>query len=198
MSQLIGDELQQLFDEVDSLAVALRRFSRSEGAGRRISVPGRAMLCLISNERGVTVPRIARLRGTSRQNVQSLANRLAAAGLVEYVANPDHRRSERLRLTESGRRSLRAANQVQAVRLTTLLPHVSEEAVLSCIALLSQVRAQFGIPRQARPFPSKARRRTRSQADVSTVGTQPVEPRPPAMDVSTDFSPPEELPVSLL
>lgn len=50
----------------------------------------------------LTVPEIARMRPTSRQRMQRLANELAAEGLVEFVDNPRHRRSKLVRLTAKG------------------------------------------------------------------------------------------------
>src|SRR5688572_29770513 len=46
-----------------------------------------------------TVPQIARMRPTSRQRMQRLADELAAAKLVEFIDNPRHRRSKLVRLT---------------------------------------------------------------------------------------------------
>jgi DNA-binding MarR family transcriptional regulator len=50
----------------------------------------------------LTVPRIARMRPTSRQRMQRLANELAAEGLVEFIDNPKHGRSKLVRLTRKG------------------------------------------------------------------------------------------------
>jgi DNA-binding MarR family transcriptional regulator len=50
----------------------------------------------------LTVPQIARMRPTSRQRMQRLANELAAEGLVEFIDNPKHRRSKLVRLTPKG------------------------------------------------------------------------------------------------
>ena len=50
----------------------------------------------------LTVPQIAQMRPTSRQRMQRLADELAAAGLVEFIDNPKHRRSKLLRLTRKG------------------------------------------------------------------------------------------------
>ena len=50
----------------------------------------------------LTVPQIARMRPTSRQRMQRLANELAAEGLVEFVDNPQHQRSKLVRLTPKG------------------------------------------------------------------------------------------------
>ena len=50
----------------------------------------------------LTVPQIARMRPTSRQRMQRLADELAAEGLVEFIDNPKHRRSKLVRLTPKG------------------------------------------------------------------------------------------------
>jgi DNA-binding MarR family transcriptional regulator len=50
----------------------------------------------------LTVPQIARMRPTSRQRMQRLADELAADGLVEFIDNPRHRRSKLARLTRQG------------------------------------------------------------------------------------------------
>ena len=55
-----------------------------------------------------TVPQLARGRDCSRQHVQVLVNRLVADGMAELIANPDHRRSSLVELTEGGRAALEA------------------------------------------------------------------------------------------
>jgi DNA-binding MarR family transcriptional regulator len=50
----------------------------------------------------LTVPKIAEMRPTSRQRMQRLADELAAEGLVEFVDNPQHRRSKLVQLTPKG------------------------------------------------------------------------------------------------
>ena len=50
----------------------------------------------------LTVPQIARMRPTSRQRMQRLADELAVEGLVEFIDNPRHRRSKLVRLTRKG------------------------------------------------------------------------------------------------
>ncbi|HEY6703628.1 MAG TPA: hypothetical protein VI010_05995, partial [Xanthobacteraceae bacterium] len=45
---------------------------------------------------------IARMRPTSRQRMQRLADELAADGLIKFVDNPKHRRSKLVQLTPKG------------------------------------------------------------------------------------------------
>jgi DNA-binding MarR family transcriptional regulator len=58
----------------------------------------------------LTVPQIAQLRPTSRQRMQRLADELAAEGLVEFVDNPRHRRSNLVQLTRKGDARYREMN----------------------------------------------------------------------------------------
>ena len=76
-----------------------------------------------------TVPDIARARPVARQRIQRLADEAEAAGLVEFIDNPRHRRSRLVRLTAQGAReyerlsravraqSARAAASIDAARL---------------------------------------------------------------------------------
>ena len=50
----------------------------------------------------LTVPQIARMRPTSRQRMQRLADELAVDGFVEFIDNPKHRSSKLVRLTRKG------------------------------------------------------------------------------------------------
>jgi DNA-binding MarR family transcriptional regulator len=58
----------------------------------------------------LTVPQIAKMRPTSRQRMQRLADELAAEGLVEFIDNPRHRRSKLVRLTTKGSARYRQLN----------------------------------------------------------------------------------------
>ncbi len=58
----------------------------------------------------LTVPQMARMRPTSRQRMQRLADELAADGLVKFVDNPKHRRSKLVQLTSKGNAHYREGN----------------------------------------------------------------------------------------
>lgn len=64
----------------------------------------------------LTVPQIAEMRPTSRQRMQRLADELAADGLVEFVDNPRHQRSNLVRLTRKGE----ARYRTMSARLLTM------------------------------------------------------------------------------
>jgi DNA-binding MarR family transcriptional regulator len=79
-----------------------------------------------------SVPQLARRLGAARQNVQRVADLLVGEGLAIFEANPDHKRSPQLVLTDSGRATLREltknarsyyralANEFSDQELTTL------------------------------------------------------------------------------
>jgi DNA-binding MarR family transcriptional regulator len=70
---------------------------------------------LALEERPLTVPQIARRMGLTRQSVHSTVTRLVRDGLLELAPNADHRRSQLVRLTESGETTYAAVDERQAV-----------------------------------------------------------------------------------
>src|SRR5262247_1670492 len=58
----------------------------------------------------LTVPQVARMRPTSRQRMQRLADELAAEGLIRFIDNPKHRRSKLVQLTPKGGARYREMN----------------------------------------------------------------------------------------
>src|SRR5829696_29582 len=77
----------------------------------------------------LTVPQIARMRPTSRQRMQRLADELAAARLVEFIDNPKHRRSKRVRLTPKGLSRYGALNVELLTIASTLGIDMSERDI---------------------------------------------------------------------
>lgn len=61
-----------------------------------------------------TVASIARTMGLARQSVQRTADVLERDGIVEFAANPAHRRAKLVRLTRRGRRILDRITDAQA------------------------------------------------------------------------------------
>src|SRR6184192_1276169 len=92
------ERLEALFEEVRLLAKRLRLPGNSTEPGDAVGAGEISVLRALSEQGTQTVPQIARLRGTSRQNIQILVNRLASQGLVEFSSNPAHKRSELVNL----------------------------------------------------------------------------------------------------
>lgn len=74
---------------------------------------------------GLTVPGIARVLGQSRQAVQRLTDVMVEDGLVSYEANPKHKRSVLVLLTDTGKDAYNQLRDVQdpwAIRNTEDIP----------------------------------------------------------------------------
>jgi DNA-binding MarR family transcriptional regulator len=87
----------------------------------------------------LTVPQIAAMRPTSRQRMQRLADELAAEGLVEFVENPRHRRSQLVRLTSVGEAHHRELSASLLSLSSTLAVHLGEPEIRRTIEILQQL-----------------------------------------------------------
>src|SRR5258708_1691561 len=100
------DDLDALLLEVNGLAIRARRLTRKQLVHNDLPIRCKSVLQAVHRSGAQTVPQIARLNSTSRQNIQVLVNRLKKEGCIEVVPNPAHRRSSLVRLTEQGRAAL--------------------------------------------------------------------------------------------
>ena len=178
----VRDELEVLFEETVDLANRLKSQARQTHRGEVLSASGRILLQSLQLHGPQTVPALAHIRSTSRQNIQVLVDRLAEAGYVEFATNPDHKRSDFVRLTDAGRALLSSANERESGLLTTLLPHTTEAEVKAAADLLRKLRLLLGGERKRR---SGVTGDARPSPSIETL-RQPPEPDE------------DELPVSLL
>src|SRR5690349_17574133 len=96
------------------------------------------------------------MRCTSREHVQRIVNRLAARGCVVVVANPAHKRSALLQVTDRGRSLLAKGLSGEKQFLDSLLSHTIPSELESASRFLASVR--------------------RNIAENSTVGTVSASP----------------------
>ena len=120
-----------------------RFFERTHGIRRKIAATLGA-LCLTSVAQvafamPLTVPQIAQMRPTSRQRMQRLADELAAEGLVEFIANPKHRRSKLVRLTRKGDTCYRELNAQLLLIASTMCGDLSEADIRKTIEIVRQL-----------------------------------------------------------
>ena len=90
-----------------------------------------------------TVPQMARARPVSRQHIQSLVDPLAAAGYVELVDNPHHRRSRLVRLTAKGQTAVDRINRREQAIYARLSRCFAPGRVRRAASLLREVREMF-------------------------------------------------------
>jgi DNA-binding MarR family transcriptional regulator len=87
----------------------------------------------------LTVPQIARMRPTSRQRMQRLADELAADGLVEFIDNPKHQSSKLVRLTRKGEAHYRELNARFLAIASTMGVDLSEADIRKSIGIVRQL-----------------------------------------------------------
>jgi DNA-binding MarR family transcriptional regulator len=194
--------LQAVFTEVVALANQLRKTSGSV-AGQESFLSGTwGILGILERPGPQTVPAMARSRALSRQNIQVSVNRLRARGLVSLSANPAHKRSALVELTDRGRSTLAAIVQQQAKSTAALLPYVTESRLVRAARLLRQLR-QLLTGHELPPVEPTGTRSVEQRA--TTARRRPArrrQPAPPSIQPSPPPEPSEpeepEFPVNLL
>jgi DNA-binding MarR family transcriptional regulator len=174
-----GAGFKILFAEVNGLAIRLKECKLSAG--------GVTILQILAQQGPQTVPQIARIRFTSRQNIQVLVNGLQREGCVELSSNPAHKRSGLVGITGKGREWLARETEREGHFLERLTPRFSEAAVLAAAGLLREVRQMLS-PGDGPPAEARSERRVPRRSPKSPV---PVTPE-------TSQSEETELPVNLL
>ena len=90
-----------------------------------ISASMRTLMIALADDGPKTASDLARDRAVSRQHVQAVVNDLLAAGLAERIANPAHRRSPLIGLSDAAHQRLRLFKQREAEVLARTAPAVS-------------------------------------------------------------------------
>src|SRR5262245_33022662 len=98
--------LHDLVVEARMLDLTLARARAQVVADPVLGPSHRELLKAVEANGPQTVPQLARKRGTSRQNIQALVNRLTVTGSIVLVRNPNHRKSSLVKLTDLGNRLL--------------------------------------------------------------------------------------------
>jgi DNA-binding MarR family transcriptional regulator len=161
----LHDKLEVLFAEATALANQLRSTAASVPRQTHSPVRGWSVLQVLDRQGPLTVPAIARIRTVSRQSIQTLVNRLEAHGCVALTANPAHKKSGLVHLTDRGQRLLAAVTARESKSSDALLPYVSETRLVSAARLLRQLRELLsgnGLPSAEVAGDRPARKRARA------------------------------------
>lgn len=132
---------EPLFDETRLLFHALKRWAETLHEERQLSVSMRAVLELLLRAGPRTVPEMARARGVSRQHIQQQVDALFERGLLDRQANPAHRRSPRIVLTDRGRALVQDMRAEELDELAQMQVGVSDHAVQEATQVLGAWRA---------------------------------------------------------
>lgn len=143
------ERYQQLSEAFAPLTVEIFRINGALlAAGNRLSQDLRLtsarwqVLGALKNG-SLTIPQIARNVGSTRQSVRRLIELLARQGHVEMLDNPHHRKSDLIRLTDSGVKALNKLKQRQRNWHPRIMAGVSPAALRQATTLLRHIREQI-------------------------------------------------------
>ncbi|MCB1303979.1 MAG: MarR family transcriptional regulator [Leptospiraceae bacterium] len=100
----------------------------------------RELLFLLMEKGHHTVPALARIRGVSRQRMQSVADGMIQLGFLEKAPNPAHRKSAILQLTKKGRGAAGRSLRTERRFFQNMMPWISERKLVSARSLLAELR----------------------------------------------------------
>ncbi|MES1198379.1 MAG: MarR family transcriptional regulator [Pseudomonadota bacterium] len=99
-----------------------------------------SMLRLLIANGDQTVPDMARSRPVSRQHCQTICNSLEAQGFVAFIANPQHKRSQLVRITKKGRARFAAMTDRFLAAAANFAPHFSAAEIAAATDVLRRAR----------------------------------------------------------
>jgi len=120
---------------------ALKQWVETFHDGSGLSAARRGVLELLLRSGSMTVPDMARARGVSRQHVQQQVDALLEGDLVERTANPAHRRSPMIALSDRGRALIQNMRAEEQNAVSRLQVGVSDEAIEEAVQVLAAWRA---------------------------------------------------------
>jgi DNA-binding MarR family transcriptional regulator len=112
--------LSSVIDETRRLFHCLANAAERAHADLGLTASQRAVLEALAFAGLQTVPQIARAKGVSRQHIQTIANALVDAALIETRDNPAHQRSPLLALTPEGERCFQQVQEREQAILAEL------------------------------------------------------------------------------
>ncbi len=115
--------LHAVIDETRRLFHRLANAAERAHADLGLTASQRAVLETLFSAGPQSVPQIARMKGVSRQHIQSIANSLVDAALTETRDNPAHQRSSLLALTPEGEQCFQQVQQREQAILGELVQH---------------------------------------------------------------------------
>ncbi len=104
-----------------------------------LSDPRRSILMSLHRFGPQTVPKMAREKKVSRQNIQKIVNVLLENKFVKFSDNPDHKRSRLIELTKKGHYLVETMNRNEAKTMSHVKLDVSDKNMLDAAKVLSSI-----------------------------------------------------------
>ena len=93
-----------------------------------ISACDRSVMDYLYPNRKLSVPKIAGLYDVSRQFIQSTVNSLHERGIIEFLENPNHKRSPLISLTKEGAKVYEQIRIKDEAAFTAIFSDISEDS----------------------------------------------------------------------
>jgi DNA-binding MarR family transcriptional regulator len=108
-----------------------------------LTAADRAVMEFLYPEQQLSVPGIAGKYRVSRQHVQVTVNQLISRGLIRALANPQHKRSPLMRLSELGRETFAEIRRNESVIIEKMFADLRGEDVDVTRQLLRSLLVRF-------------------------------------------------------
>ena len=135
-----GEALADLFFEVAAYFFRMRAMGQRLGFINKRGSGTLGFMRTLATAGPITIPDLARMRPTSRQRMQQLADELAQEGFVEFIDNPHHRKSSLVRLTRKGEVRYRGMLKQLYELGAELAKDVDETELRNAVALIRELR----------------------------------------------------------
>ena len=127
----------ELYFRLEAATEAIAGFAQAGGEW--------SMLRLLIAGGDQTVPDMARSRPVSRQHCQTICNSLEAQGFVTFVQNPQHKRSQLVRITRKGRARFKAMTDRFLSAAAIFAPNFSAAEVAAATDVLRRARGLLAV-----------------------------------------------------
>jgi DNA-binding MarR family transcriptional regulator len=141
--QAAPELIVEAFETTIALYNRMRAFADDIHEHLGISGAMRGVLRELDRMGPQTVPAMARRRPVSRQHIQVLVNQLHELGLVETVENPNHKRSRKVQLTESGQSMVNEIWERELAVIREHRPQTSDLELREAIQTMQQLRTSI-------------------------------------------------------
>lgn len=188
--------IAMLFSEITAVANDLRKHEARLHREDHLPPGGLGILELLA-QGSRTVPQLAHSRGTSRQNVQIIVNRLKGQKWVESIVNPAHRRCPLIAIRQEGRAVLAAAERRKQQECRLWEAGVSEANASMTLDTVRQLRNVLSGATESvvKPRPNPKRTAVTNPSVQDQPQTAPRPQPQPGLDYSSEA---EGFPVNLL
>lgn len=138
-----GDAFAELMFEVTTTFYRFRAAGQKFGFVNKRGGGTIGVMRSLATHGPATVSDLARMRPTSRQRIQQIADELLKAGLVEFIDNANHKSAKLARLTPKGQKQYRELLQRMRLLGEALAHDMVERDLRSATEVMRHLRKRL-------------------------------------------------------